>query len=93
MVRWVLFLTVKELILMDIIGKLFSVLHACRGLDWPSKAVVAVAKLISEVLEINLESFILNVKSVHEGNSVVNWKSCGSGRIVIGHHVEVKDLI
>ena len=93
LVGLILLLTVKELVLVDVVGKLFSVLHACWGLDWPSEAVVAVAELVSEILEVNLESLILNVESVNMGNIVVNWKSCGSGRIVVGHHVEVKGLI
>ena len=93
LVRLVLLLAIKELVLVDVVGKLFSVLYACRGLDWPSEAVVAVAELVSEILEINLESLILNVESVHMRNLIVNWKSCSSGRIVVGHHVEVKGLI
>ena len=92
-VRLFLSLTVKELVLVDVVCQLFSVLYASWGLDWPSEAIVAVAKLISEILEIHLESLILSIESVHERNIVVNWTSRGFFMIVVGHHKEVKGLI
>ena len=94
-VRIGLLLLLVEMVLVNVVCQFFGVFYTSRGLDWPTKTIVAVAKLISKVFKVLLEGNVIfmEIKTFYVSHLVVNRKSCSTCWIVIGHHIEVKLLV
>jgi len=77
-----------DLIVIRIIRQFFGIFDDGWNFNRPRESKIAIALLVSQFLNV-----ILCHLSCVYSDFIMNWQSCSSGRIVVGDHVKIKNLI